>query len=526
MRFFCAAFACLLLTALCSAQPTFSRSQLPTQLTNPWEMTYGPDGYLWITEDSGKVSRVDPVSGAKTVVYTAPDYFGGSQLEANPVCTSFQIGKGTFGLALHPDFMLPTSAYIYYVYSYNSGTFQAPATKLKVVRLTWDVINNVVSSATDLITLLPIGYDHFGGRLLAVKQNGTDYLYLSIGDNGISDVNAPNCYNPPESNPNYFAQDVNYQNGKIHRFNIDGTIPQDNPIHGNSFWTRGHRNPQGLMYNPVHDLLYDAEHGDRTDDEVNVLYKGMNYGWKWVRGYHYDNNNPGEAAYIVNYVPHAQIPNDSLVEPLYSWCATPQPAAPEYLNWCTVAPSDGIYYNSNAIPAWQNSLLVVSLKDGTNNNQAVYQFKLNADGKTLATPGPYMFFDADHAINGRLRDIAVSPDGSKVYLINNGGANGDKITVYTYLYTDVNEDDVVAKTIRIFPNPGNGNYSLTIQAQKTTRASINIYDITGHVVRGDNVNLKAGENVLPLTITNATQGMYMVRIVMDGVVYSKKVVVE
>jgi glucose/arabinose dehydrogenase len=526
MRFFCAAFACILITCLCSAQPTFSRSELPTQLSNPWEMTYGPDGYLWITENGGKVSRVDPVSGAKTVVYTAPDYFAGSPLEANPVCTSFQIGKGTFGLALHPDFMLPSLSYIYYVYSYNSGTVQAPATKLKVVRLTWDVINNVASAPTDLITMMPIGYDHFGGRLLAVKQDQNSYLYLSIGDNGISETNAPNCYDPLESNPNYNAQDVNYKNGKIHRFNIDGTIPQDNPISGNSFWTRGHRNPQGLMYNPLQDVLYDAEHGDRTDDEVNVLYKGMNYGWKWVRGVHYDNNYPGEWDYINNYVPHAQILNDSLVQPLFSFCASPQPTDPEYLNWCTVAPSDGIYYGSNAIPSWQNSLLVVSLKDGTSNDQAVYQFKLNADGKSMATPGPYVFFANDHALNGRLRDIAVSSDGSKIYLINNGGTNADKITVYTYLYTDVNENDATAKTVKVFPNPGNGNYSLNINAQKTTKASIVVYDITGRVVLGDNVSLKAGENLLPLTLANATQGIYMVSITMDGVVYSQKVVVE
>jgi hypothetical protein len=137
-----------------------------------------------------------------------------------------------------------------------------------------------------------------------------------------------------------------------------------------------------------------------------------------------------------------------------------------------------------------------------------------------------VFFANDHALNGRLRDIAVSSDGSKIYLINNGGTNADKITVYTYLYTDVNENDATAKTVKVFPNPGNGNYSLTINAQKTTKASIVVYDITGRVVLGDNVSLKAGENLLPLTLANATQGIYMVSITMDGVVYSQKVVVE
>lgn len=49
---------------------------------------------------------------------------------------------------------------------------------------------------------------------------------------------------------------------------MDGSIPIDNPIPGNPFYTRGHRNPQGLMYNAIEDILYDVEHGDRTDDEI------------------------------------------------------------------------------------------------------------------------------------------------------------------------------------------------------------------------------------------------------------------
>ena len=75
-----------------------------------------------------------------------------------------------------------------------------------------------------------------------------------------------------------FTFEIGYQNGEIHRFNIDGSIPFDNPFPGNSFYTGGHRKPQGPIYNTQQDILYDVEHGDRTDDEINILMPGMNYG--------------------------------------------------------------------------------------------------------------------------------------------------------------------------------------------------------------------------------------------------------
>ena len=429
---------CLFIAFLSTAQ-TFTRTELPTGLSTPWEMTYGPDNFLWLTEAGGRVSRVNSTTGEKVVVYTAPDYFGGSRLEQSPLCFEPNIGTGTLGLALHPDFSTSATAYIYYVYSYNSGTEQAPKTQFKIVRLTWDASSQRVVANLDLVRNLPTGYDHLGGRLLAIKQNGIPYLYFTTGDNGISDANSPDCYVPQANNPNNLAQDPAAKNGKVHRFNIDGTVPSDNPIPGNSFFTRGHRNPQGLMYNPVQNVVYDIEHGDRTDDEINVLVKGMNYGWKNVRGYHGDDNYPGEAAYIQSYVPHPLIANDQLKPAFYAWCAVPQPTNPNSADWCSVAPSDGLYYNSNAIAAWTNSLLVVTLKAGTNTQPQLYQFKLNPDGITLvaSTPGepnPRTFFSADQALNGRLRDIAVSPDGRKIYLINNnfGGTDKDKIIVYTY----------------------------------------------------------------------------------------------
>lgn len=495
----------ILLLWISSPAQNFSRSELPAVLISPWEIIYGPDGFLWLTESGGKVSRVDPVSGAKVIVYTAPDYFAGSPLEKSPLCFQPDIGVGTLGMALHPDFMNPSTSYIYFVYSYNSGTSTAPVTKFKIERLQWSASTNSIISNTTLVPLMPTGYDHLGGRLMIIKQNNVPYLFFTVGDNGISSENEPTCYSPQSSNPNNFAQDPAYKNGKVHRFKIDGSVPPDNPIAGNSFYTRGHRNPQGLIYNSNQNIIYDVEHGDRTDDEINILEAGMNYGWKNVRGFHADTNYAGESSYISNYIPDPAIANDALKEPMLTWCSTPQPTNTAFLDWCTVAPSDGIYYGSTGIPDWTNSLLVVTLKNGLSTDQEVYQFKLNANGKgivpsTTLNPNPRKFFGEDQALNGRLRDITFSPDGTKIFLISNGGNASDRITVYTYSGpSGLNAISQQEFYLEVYPNPNYG--SLTVKSTEEL-VKISLADVLGQKIRELDVRFRTFD------VTNLPTGTY------------------
>lgn len=497
-------FLLILLNFFSGNSQTFVRSELPTSVSTPWELLYGPDSMLWVTESNGRVARINPETGAKTLIYTASDYFGGSPLEASTLCPNLGIGAGTFGLALHPDFKTPGSSFIYFMYAYNSGTSGSPVTKFKIKRLEWDLNTQQVVASHDIVSGISTGYDHLGGRLLAVKRNNIPYLFVSIGDHGASETNSPQCYNPQSDNPNNFAQDPAADNGKIHRYHMDGSIPADNPIPGNSFYTRGHRNPQGLVYNANLDILYDLEHGDRTDDEINILEKGMNYGWKDVRGYHADNNFPGEAAYVSNYVPHPQIANDHLVEPIYSFCAVPLPASNNGITWCTVAPSDGIYYKSTSIPEWTNSILLVTLKKGDNTRMELYQLKLNAQGtvENSGTENPKTFFGEDQQLNGRLRDVAVSPDGKKIYLCNNGGADSgtDKITVYTYVeppaipYPD--------SGLKLAPNPTSGTIQVHLPEDKPY--TLQIFDSRGAKLKEFN----AFSEVLTLDLSTLEKGVY------------------
>jgi glucose/arabinose dehydrogenase len=388
-------------------------------------------------------------------------------------------------MALHPDFQTPVTAFIYFAYSYNSSASLNPVTKFKIARLTWNAATQTVTHDSTLVENMPTGYDHLGGRLMIIPQNSISYIFFTTGDNGVSEMNEPLCYSPQSLNPNNFAQDPGYKNGKIHRFNLDGSIPSDNPLPNNSFYTRGHRNPQGLMYNPVQNIIYDVEHGDRTDDEINILEKGMNYGWKYVRGFHGDNNYPGESAYVSGYTPYPGIANDALKEPVFTWCSTPQPTDATFLDWCTIAPSDGLYYGSQGIPDWTNSLLIVTLKNGINSDQQLFQVKLSADGKSILSstpenPNPRMFFAADQDQNGRLRDIAVSPDGTKLYLINNAGNTRDKITVYTYTGpSGLPTQHLQDFSLKLYPNPTEG--IIKIECTENLK-QCRIYNVLGELL--------------------------------------------
>jgi glucose/arabinose dehydrogenase len=500
----------LLFSSITFYAQTFVRSQLPTQLNTPWEMTYGPDGMLWITEDSGVISRVDPVSGFKTIVYQAPDYFGGDTIkERLQRCHMPDIGHGTLGMDLHPNFLEEESAYIYFFYSYNAGTAEEPNTLFKLARIKWDWTTGTVTDTADLVTGFSNGYDHWGGRLkVLMRDKGQPYIFLTIGDHGISERNSPDCYENQSENPNNFTQIPANDNGKVHRFNMDGSIPIDNPIPGNSFYTRGHRNPQGLMYIPHLDLLYDIEHGDRTDDEVNLLEAGMNYGWRWVRGYHSDNNYPGEAEFIQNYTPHPEIEGDRLIPAFYSFCAEPQPESDEYLEWCTPAPSDGIYYNYDAIPELKHSLLVTSLKNGTNTDNEVHVLRLMPDGRSLvpstqSNPNPRTLFSQDQAQNGRLRDIAISPDGRQIFLINNGGEGiPDHISVYTAEITST-KPELNTTALQLYPNPAHD--ILQLRTAEDIMAA-DVYDLSGnHVQSFQNPGTE-------ISVTDLPEGVYVVKV--------------
>jgi PQQ-dependent dehydrogenase (s-GDH family) len=217
----------------------------------------------------------------------------------------------------------------------------------------------------------------------------------------------------------------NYQ-GKILRINLDGSIPADNPaINGvrSHVFSYGHRNPLGLVVGPKNEI-YESEHGPNTDDEVNLIEAGRNYGWPNVAGYRDDKTyvyanwsaskpTPCSALPPGNAVP-ASVPsqkemawnNERFTPPLRTFFTVETGYNAQGIGSATMAPGGIDLYTSAAIPGWRNSLLALSLIRGV-----VYRLKLAGDGRS-ATGAPIELFPTAN----RYRDIAINPDGRTIYL--------------------------------------------------------------------------------------------------------------
>ncbi|WP_153800585.1 PQQ-dependent sugar dehydrogenase [Foetidibacter luteolus] len=224
--------------------PVDSTRIVKSGLSHPWEITWGPDNFIWITERSGRVQRIDPATGNSSFSFTI------SEVEAN--------GEGgLLGMALHPDFM--NNGYLYVVYNYdNSGSYRE-----KLVRYTYS--GNTLTSAVTILDGITAAGIHNGARIW-ITNDAEPKLFLTTGD----------AANQPS------AQQTASLNGKVLRLNPDGTIPPDNPIAGNPLWSYGHRNAQGLVM--ANNIMYASEHGPSEEDEVNIIEKGRNYGWPDVKG--------------------------------------------------------------------------------------------------------------------------------------------------------------------------------------------------------------------------------------------------
>lgn len=155
------------------------------------------------------------------------------------------------------------------------------------VRFTYDAANNTIGNPMDLISGLSGSIDHNSGRM-TFGQDGM--LYYTIGDQGKNQLALICLDNQAQDLPT--SEQVSAKNwtayeGKVLRMNSDGSIPTDTPeINGvkSHIFTYGHRNAQGIAVGPNGDL-YVSEHGDNSDDEINRLQAGGNYGWPYVSGY-------------------------------------------------------------------------------------------------------------------------------------------------------------------------------------------------------------------------------------------------
>jgi trimeric autotransporter adhesin len=440
------------------------------RLSDPWEITYGPDDSLWVTEAKGyKVKKVHPGNGGQRTVLDLSD---GSSFTPASFKRTFTRAQspwpqgGMMGLAIHPDYNATTPkkfVYLAYVKDYITPTTTTPTITSTNPR-TGEVVNGYLFT-TSLVRFTyngsslvsPVAMcdtivgsnDHNSGRLIIKPEAGVNYLFYAMGDLGAGQFdNAARIMK---------AQQINSYEGKILRFNLeadadagalDKWIPDNNPFNAtlgvqSAVWSTGMRNNQGFAYNAEQDILYGSSHGPFSDDELNVIEGNKNYGHPLVVGYsadgNYNNAKAGgaggslplitsETTNVTTINTNGAATGTTYKDPFFSYYAAPAgnnstPWSIQYIynniagsqgqngSWQSEGISGLEIYSKPAIPGWRNSLLNAALKGGR-----ILRNKMNAAGTGIV---PIEGADTATYFRGvnRFRDLAIAPNGRDIFAV-------------------------------------------------------------------------------------------------------------
>ena len=313
-----------------------------------WGMAFLPDGRLLVTELDGNLRLLEP---------------GGTPSEPLPGLPRIEAyGQGgLMDVVLDPDFAANGRIYLSHILDTAKGMTTAVGTAVldgDRLRGFGTLFTGRASGSTGR---------HFGSRL----RFGPDgKLYVTIGDRG----HRPN------------AQDLGSHAGAVLRLDPDGAAPPDNPFAGRSgalpeIWSYGHRNPQGLAFDPQTGRLWSQEHGPRGGDEVNLVRRGRNYGWPTIT---YGRNYSGTK--ITD-----ETARPGMEQPATYW--TP-----------SIAPSGLTVYRGDRFPRWDGNLFVGALR-------AQLLVRLELDGDRVVHEERLLT-----GFGNRIRDVRTGPDGL-IYLL-------------------------------------------------------------------------------------------------------------
>jgi glucose/arabinose dehydrogenase len=351
-----------------SQDAKFKAETLARGLDQPWGMDFLPDGRMIFTERAGRLRFLSKDGQVSAPVKNTPAVF-------------VRQDGGLLDVALPPDFA--RTGWIYLSFSAvrpgyvvqpgdDKAPNLAPPTMTVIVRGKVNARNEWVDQQTLFQAPADIyshPADHYGSRFLF---DGKGHVFWSMG----------------ERHDYQSAQNLASPLGKIHRIDLDGGTPPDNPfVHTPgalpSIWTYGHRNPEGLAIDPVSGLLWETEHGPTGGDEVNLIEPGKNYGW----GVTTMGLEPGIwRQYAVGMTPPITFYNPS------------------------IGPGGIAFYTGDKFPAWKNDLFVTGMV-----GQRLIRMRI--DGRKIAAQE--VLFQG----YGRVRDVRTGPDGNLYALLQN--RNGD-----------------------------------------------------------------------------------------------------
>lgn len=327
---------------------------LQDKLDHPWSLVFLPENKgILITERAGQLRHWQEGKGLSAPIDGVPPVFAKSQ-------------GGLLDVALAPDFAQSRRLYLSFAEAGDDGN---AGTAVGYGRLSDD--DRHLEHFTVFFRQQPklSSGNHFGGKL-AFDKNGM--LFISLGEN----------------NQRPTAQDLDKLQGKIVRLTAEGKVPVDNPFINNAgarpeIWSYGHRNPQGLAFNPVTGTLWEHEHGPRGGDEINFPVAGKNYGWPL-------------ATHGINYsglkIPEAKGTHlPGMADPAHVWAKSP-------------GISGMAFYQRERFPQWKNSVFIGALAERN-------LIRLTLAGDRIVSE-ERLLMDR----NERIRDVSVGPDGY-VYLL-------------------------------------------------------------------------------------------------------------
>lgn len=324
-------------------------------LDRPWALAFLPDGVMLVTERPGRLRLVRDGALDPRPIAGVPEVHAQGQ-------------GGLLDIALHPDFARNRTLFL----TYAHGTAQANRTR--IARAVFDAEGHALR---DLRVIFEVNRDkpgsqHFGSRLV-VLPDGT--LLATIGDGG----------NPPTSLDGRLirenAQDLSNHIGAVVRITEDGGIPPDNPFLGRAdarpeIWSYGHRNAQGLAWDPIRRIVWSNEHGSRFGDELNRLERGRNFGWPL-------------ASHSAEYRGGAQVGAGrslpGMVDPVLAWLSAH-------------APSGLAVYTGDRFPAWRGDVFSGGLQ-----SRDVRRIRLDPQGRVVG--------EEAIEVGRRIRDVRQGPDG-------------------------------------------------------------------------------------------------------------------
>ncbi len=333
-----------------SSQQAFQVETVVEGLSNPWGVTFLPNGDILVTERSGTLRLAQNGRLLTAPIAGLPD------IE--------EVGQGgLLGIALHPDFARNRWVYLAYAGEENGEH----NTEVMRGRLEESALVDVQT----VFTALPKtrGGRHFGSRLVFAPDKT---LYVSLGDRGAS----------PSLGYEHPSQILSSHTGSLIRINDDGSVPDDNPFLGNrdaqpEIFTYGNRNIQGMTLHPQTNQVWTHEHGPQGGDEINIMHAGVNYGWPVItygRNYGFG-TKIGEGTHKAG-----------MEQPVYTWVPS-------------IAPSGMTFYNGDKLKGWTGDLFVGSLKFGL-------LVRLDVEGDTIK--GEERLLKSEY---GRIRDVVQGPDG-------------------------------------------------------------------------------------------------------------------